>query len=212
MKKRKVAVLLCMAITAGTLMIGCGANTSDTNATQTESQEDSQAQSASENQEDSQAQGKMDNQQREMGKVTAVNGNEITIALVSMGEAPQRTEGEEGERPEKPEGTEGEMPEKPEGTEGEMPEGTEGERPEKPEGTEGERPEGRNGQMSEDMFEETGETKTIVIEDESIIIKNENGEETAGSLADLAEGTMISLSYDENETLTQVMIGFGGRK
>lgn len=201
MKKRKVAVFLCMVVTAGTLMMGCGGNTSDTtnaDTIQTESEENFQAQSKPENQ------GEKDNEQREMGKVTAINGNEITIALVNRGKMPTRAEGEEGEMPERPEGEKGEAPERPEGENGKRAEGEAGKMEE--------RPEGGRGQMSEDMFEETGETKTIIIEDESIIIKYENGEEVAGSLSDLAEGTLITLFYDENETLTQVMIGFGGRK
>ena len=89
---------------------------------------------------------------------------------------------------------------------GKVPEGK-GERPEMPEGEQGERPE-----MPEEMFEETGETKTIVIEDESIIVKNEGGEQVAGSLADIEVDSVISLSYDEDENLTQIMIGVGRGK
>ena len=187
MMKRKVAALVCAVLVIGCSIAGCGGSDSG---------------NMQENGADTQmAQGRepMNGMEMTMGKVTEINGNEITIALVNMPGAPgngKMPEGK-GERPEMPEGEQGERPE--------MPEGEQGERPEIPEGKQGERPE-----MPEEMFEETGETKTIVIEDESIIVKNEGGEQVAGSLADIEVDSVISLSYDEDENLTQVMIG-GGR-
>lgn len=164
-------------------MIGCGRSTSDEPVQETvEAEGEVQETDAGGSQEavgegSQKGVGKREEVgNRVMGKVTAVNGNEITLALVSMGEKP---EGENGERPEKPEG---------------------------------ERPEGKGGRISVDMLEETGETKTIVIEDESIIVKFEEEEEVAGTIADIEVDSVISLTYDENEILTKVTIGFGGKR
>ena len=176
MKKRKVAALVCAVLVIGCSIVGCGGSDSGNmqgNGAGTQMDQGREP---------------MNGMDMIMGKVTEINGNEITIALVNMPAAPGNGKVPEGK---------GERPE--------MPEGQQGERPEMPEGEQGERPE-----MPEEMFEETGETKTIVIEDESIIVKNEGGEQVAGSLADIEVGSVISLSYDEDENLTQVMIG-GGR-
>ena len=178
MKKKKILALLCVAMTATTLMTGCGGSSSNEPVQGTVEAE--AGETTGETQEAAKEEGRKEAGKPEeagnrvMGKVTAVNGNEITIALVNMGGRP---EGGNGERPEMPEGEEGKAP----------------------------------SDMS-DMMEETGETKTIVIEDESIIVKFEGEEEVTGSLADIEVDSVISLTYDENETLTQVMIGFGGKK
>ena len=166
MKKRNVAVYLCAVLVVGCIFTGCGGNASGN------------AQSKGKGAAMEQAQGwqPMNGMEMTMGKVTKINGNEITVALVNMPGVPGN---------------------------GKMPEGK-GERPEMPEGKEGERPE-----MPEGMFEGTGETKTIIIEDESIIVKNEDGKQVSGTLADIEVDSVISLSFDENDNLTQVMLGFG---
>ena len=126
------------------------------------------------------------------GKITAMNGNEVTLQLgeLSGGEAPG------DETPGKPEGEgpEGEAPGKPEG------EGPEGSAPEMPEG----------GQMpARYEFTENGETITLDLSE---------GEFTEDSVKDsldaLSEGDILEISTgDANEVKTITVKqaeGFGG--
>jgi hypothetical protein len=124
------------------------------------------------------------------GKVTKVEGNNITLAL---GELPEMGNGEA------PAGkSEGEVPaEKPEG---EAPAGKpEGEAPAgKPEGMD-------SNQMPE--FIESGEEATITIEDESLIqLKSGRDESEQGSIEDITVDSMVSIEYDGNENIVSINV------
>lgn len=118
------------------------------------------------------------------GKITAMNGNEMTLQLgeLSEGEAPG------GEAPGKPEGEEpeGEAPGKPEG------EGPEGSAPEMPEG----------GQMpARYEFTENGETITLDLSE---------GEFTEDSVKDsldaLSEGDILEISTGDNNSVKTITV------
>lgn len=153
------------------------------------------------------------------GRVTAVNGKEITLALMEMPEKgeggpggegqqpPERPEGEtmeEGEEPpERPEGetmAEGEEPpERPEGetmAEGEQP-------PSMPEGGKGGVPGGRNA---------TGEEKTITVSEETVFTQGEMGESETASLEDIEEGNLLRVVMDGDTavSVTIMKMGQGG--
>lgn len=144
------------------------------------------------------------------GKITAMNGNEVTLQLgeLSEGEAPG------GEVPGKPEGEgpEGEAPGKPEGKEpeGEAPGKLEGEEPEgeapgKPEGKE---PEGSAPEMPEGgqiparyEFTENGETITLDLSE---------GEFTEDSVKDsldaLSEGDILEISTGDDNSVKTITV------
>ena len=118
------------------------------------------------------------------GKITAMNGNEVTLQLgeLSGGEAPG------DETPGKPEGEgpEGEAPGKPEG------EGPEGSAPEMPEG----------GQMpARYEFTENGETITLDLSE---------GEFTEDSVKDsldaLSEGDILEISTGDNNSVKTITV------
>ena len=143
------------------------------------------------------------------GKVTEINGKEITLALVEMPKMENETPGggEEGNPPELPEGeTMPERKEPPELPEGEtMPEGEE-----PPEFSEGQTPP-EHGQKEEPdgngpgMMETTGEEQTITVSDETVYTMDERGESQEASLADIEEGSILHVKMD-GETVSSIKI------
>lgn len=144
----------------------------------------------------------------DIGKVTAVNGNTITVVM-SEQKVPQNKEEMEKKTPpqklEDPEDGEGktppQKPEDPEDAERKTP-------PQKLEETEdgegkplgAERPRGGN-------FSFTGEEKTIVIEKEEIIkIEKEKDTQEQGSLSDITEGAVVRIQYGEDETMESILL------
>ena len=92
MKKKKILTLLCAAMTATALMTACGGSSSEepvqgtVEAEDGETTETAEETGTEETQEAAGEEGKKEagkpeeNGSRVMGKVTAVNGNEVTIA------------------------------------------------------------------------------------------------------------------------------------
>jgi hypothetical protein len=207
MRKRVLTLTMCAAM-AAMLITGCGSGSSDTTS-------ESSAISSSTD---------ISNQMNEnvvYGKVTAVNGQEITYEVLeqdenarSKGEKPEGSAAPDGEKPEMPEGSaapDGEAPEKPDGSaapDGEMPEGSaapDGEKPEMPEGSAAPDGEMQGGGMG--GFTSTGEEKTLTVEDSTkICFISRDGNTQEAALSDITEGTIIQLQYSDEEELTEIDI------
>lgn len=139
------------------------------------------------------------------GEVTAVDGENVTIAVGTLNESPKRPDGGatmDSQSQERPDGeipAEGQSQERPDG---EVPTDGKG-----PGTTDGEAPQMQNGGFS--MLTLTGEEQTISITDESII-KSEKAEDTETGLAAITVGATIILTYEEdadgNQTLSAVEI------
>ncbi|MFV0411761.1 MAG: hypothetical protein ACK5L3_00645 [Oscillospiraceae bacterium] len=147
------------------------------------------------------------------GQVTAIDGDDITLALGEMagggmearpeggnsgvqGEAPASGESRpEGQTP--PEGgTSGSMPELPEGQSGSMPQPGEGE--------------GQQGQGgARGGFTATGEETTISATGVSITLKGQDGE-SAGSISDIAVGEILQIEMDGDTVVSIVVQQSGG--
>jgi len=172
-----------------------------------------------------------------LGQVTAIEGNTITLALGTQNEAGDQgafqpdasedgTSSEDGSvtPPEPPDGMqppEGDgttPPEPPDwsGEEGAMPtppdwDSEDGTPPEPPEGMMGEGGTPPDGAMGPGGLTLTGEESTINISDSTVITIEEMGETTDGSLSDIGEGDILSVTL-EGDTVTAVtgMQGGGG--
>lgn len=145
------------------------------------------------------------------GKVTAVEGTSITLAVGEMpqgkdmgnGEAPAATDATSG-------GTDTESKEAPStdagGAGGQAPSGEapSGQAP-SGEAPSGEAPSGEAPDMSS-MFEESGETLTITVEDESLIKIMSGTESTTGSLSDITVDTILTIEYDDSDNITSITI------
>lgn len=138
-----------------------------------------------------------------LGKVTAVNGNKITVALGEMA-APENNG--KGTPPEMPSGNEnGAPPEMPSGN-GAAPNGN-GVPPEMPSGNGNGNPPAMPsgnvpGKMPSADLAESGKTVTVTIS-EGVSVKK-NGKTV--SVSDIAEGDIIMLMYDDSNALTAVEI------
>lgn len=96
-------------------------------------------------------------------------------------------ENQDSERPERPEG----KPDKPE------------EKPNKPEGMPEKGPKGPGGMST---FEENGDSITVTLDDSvKIIKKGKDGKENA-TVEDISEGDLVTLEYDETESLCSIEI------
>ncbi|WP_099467696.1 hypothetical protein [Konateibacter massiliensis] len=155
---------------------------------------------------------------RVIGKVTAIDGSTITLALGEMPQAGAKGDMElpsgDGTAPsgdsadaakEKP-SQDGQAPsgEAPSGDaqapSGEAPSGD-------AQAPSGEAPagDGTAPDMSS-LFEESGETLTITVDDESVIKVVSGGEETTGSLSDIAVDTILSIEYDASGEIASILI------
>lgn len=167
-----------------------------------------------------------------MGKVTAIDGNNITIVKAlkpempeENGEKPDRQPPESGERPEMPEEN-GEKPDRQPPESGERPERPEinGEKPDK-ELTEEELENMKaNKKNHKNEMEFTGDEITITIDDESIIklmemkfkmnkdnldIDDKTDERKTGSIEDIEIGSVINILYSDesdNSEIKEIMI------
>lgn len=189
MVRKKVITVICIVITAVSV-IGCqssGNNTSTVGSSDTSQAASSETgESAFGWEEDGSI----------VGQVTAVEGNEITLALGTM-------EGPGGQAPG------GEMPD------GEMPDGEmpDGEMPEKMTGDENgiegmEPPQNGDGEAPPEMpggLNLTGEEQTITVSDETAYTVDERGESTEGSLADIEADSILRVVMD-GDTVTSITI------
>lgn len=166
---RKQIGIFCMAAVL-VLGSGCGTESTDTGAV-TESEVSTEQESDHSN-------------TTVTGKITAMNGNEVTLQMgeLSGGEAPG------GEAPGKPEGKgpEGEAPGKPEG------EGPEGSAPEMPEG----------GQIpARYEFTENGETITLDLSEGEF-----TEDSVKNSLDVLSEGDILEISTGDNNSVKTITV------
>lgn len=157
-----------------------------------------------------------------MGKVTAIDGNEITLELVDM---PQMGEGGPGERIDgKTRPAEGEtMPDgetPPELPEGEtMPQGeAPPELPEDETMPDGETPPNpRKGETMQERemlpgeMKTTGEEQVVIVSDKTVYAVDERGESGEASAADIEEGTLVRVVLD-GDTAASVTIMRMGQK
>ncbi|PXV96061.1 hypothetical protein C8E03_101694 [Lachnotalea glycerini] len=163
------------------------------------------------------------------GKVTAIDGSDITLALGEMAqgnnmdgkEAPSgdsnstggqtaSTEAPSGEAPSGDANAAGGQAPSGEAPSGEAPSGDAnaagGQAPS------GEAPSGDTnaaGGQAPDMstlFTESGETTTITVDDESIIKLVSGTETTTGSLSDITVDTILSIEYDDSDNITSITI------
>lgn len=179
MVRKKVITVICIVTTAVSV-IGCqssGNNTSTVGSSDTSQAASSETgESAFGWEEDGSI----------VGQVTAVEGNEITLALGTMegpgGQAPG------GEMPD------GDMPEKMTGDEN----GIEGMEP--PQNGDGEAPPEMPGGLNL-----TGEEQTITVSDETAYTVDERGESKEGSLADIEADSILRVVMD-GDTVTSITI------
>ena len=169
------------------------------------------------------------------GKVTAIDGTSVTLALgessgsgapsggdgqqpPEMPDVSSQTDGQPtGMPPEKPDGSDDsgqsggqEPPAKPDGDSSQQPTGTP---PEKPDGDSdqqgGTPPEMPDGSRQQGGFTESGETVTVDISKATV---TKNGE--SASASDLAAGDVVQVTFDKKGVATAVVIGsqsgFGG--
>ena len=134
--------------------------------------------------------GKKQTRNVKLGKVTAVSGNKITVALGKTGK---------GTPPVKPSGNGADPngnttpPEKPSGN-GADPNGNTTP-PVKPSGD-------KQGKKSSAAFTESGKTITVTVSDSISVTKNGK----AASVSDISEGDIIMLMYDDSNDLTAIEI------
>lgn len=173
MARKKIWMVLCImtALCAAGCSSGESASSGETASVETEVS-DTEAENGEEQTDESIT-----------GRVTAVNGKEITLALVEM---PERGEGGPGGGGEEP-------PERPEG---EQP-------PSMPEGGKGGAPGGRNA---------TGEEKTITVSEDTVYTLDEMGESKTASLEDIEEGNFLRVVMDGDTaaSVTIMKMGQGG--
>lgn len=169
------------------------------------------------------------------GKVTAIDGTSVTLALgessgsgapsggdgqqpPEMSDSSGQTDGQPtGTPPEKPDGSDDsgqsggqEPPAKPDGDSSQQPTGTP---PEKPDGDSDQQgdtpPEMPDGSSQQGGFTESGETVTVDISKATV---TKNGE--SASASDLAAGDVVQVTFDKKGVATAVVIGsqsgFGG--
>ena len=167
------------------------------------------------------------------GKVTAIDGTTVTVALAEKPELPADGEKPEGEAPEKPAddrqpadgqtppekpADEGEAPEKPaddqQPTDGQTPpekpadDGNASEKPadgEKPEGEAPEKP--ADGERPELTFSD--ETTTYDLSD-AVITVEDNGTVSSGDLTDITVDSLLLLKCDEEGNVVAVTVLVNG--
>lgn len=152
------------------------------------------------------------------GKVTAINGTTVTLAV---GDMPQGNKMEGGQTPDaqgpnkddvqnnqesardKSKEAPNENKEAPssDASQGNT-QATSGEKPSQQPPTSGE---SESPDMSS-LFVESGESLTITIEDESLIKIMSGSETTTGSLSDIAVDSILSIQYDDSQNITSITV------
>ncbi len=203
MINRKMMAAACAALMMIS-MYGCGASSSSqTTGSVVESQT-------------SQTSATDTAQETEAGKITEINGNEVTVVLGTLSE----DQGPQGQAPEKPgenadsssssETTDGNAaPEKPSGDSSEAPEkpsDDNGSAPEKPSG-DGQAP--GNGGPGGSSFTESGETTTLDLSSATITKEGPNGEETI-TVEDLSTDDILTWEMDGDTVVSVTVKSTGG--
>ncbi len=187
MINRKMMAAACAALMMIS-MYGCGASSSSQTTGTTSSVVESQT-SATDTTEETEA-----------GKITEINGNEVTVALGTLSE----DQGPQGQAPEKP----GENADSSSSSETadsnaapEKPSGDNGNAPEKP-SDDGQAP--GNGGPGGSSFTESGETTTLDLSSATITKEGPNGEETI-TVDDLSTDDILTWEMD-GDTVTSVTV------
>lgn len=153
-----------------------------------------------------------------MGKVGSISGNEVTLSIGGFGGGAPNGGAPDGEAP-SGEAPDGETPGG-EAPDGEAPNG------EAPAGgasggassdgetsgggaTGGEAPTGEapNGEMPGEM--ETGSGVLTVVDESVILVTGQDGTTLEGTLADITEGAMLQITFDENGVITAITVSSG---
>lgn len=187
--KNKKAAFLC-GLLIGTMLIGmtgCSSNTENKTAsaveqTQTESEAVSGENTFAYEDDSKDA----PSGETVMAMVTDVSGNTVTL---STGGGPGNG------------GAPGDS-----SSDGQKPDGNPPSDGQKPDGnppSDGQKP---DGEMP------AGDTATLTIGEESVIVVSSSGEESEGSLSDITKGSMLSITFDETGAITKITVtqGMGG--
>ena len=225
MINRKMMAAACAALMMIS-MYGCGASSSSQTTGTTGSVVESQT---------SQTSAADTAGETEAGKITEINGNEVTVALGTLSE----DQGPQGQAPEQPgenadsssgnETTDSNAaPEKPSGDSTQQPSGNSSEAPEKPSGDSGsapQKPSDDNGSAPEmpsgdgqapgnggpggSNFTENGETTTLDLSNATITKEGPNGEETI-TVADLSTDDILTWEMDGDTVASVTVKNAGG--
>lgn len=217
---KKYLAVGCSAVFLATAITSCSSSNSTTDVSSTSPASTTTAPQAS-----SDANSDSTASTKEYGKVTAVDGNTITIALGEMSGG-----GNRGDKPSNdgatPSGTpDGQAPsgdavppfgapdEQAPSGEAVYPSGTpDGQAPSDDSTSASDRSAGRGNSKGQGGmggfggFSETGETKTITITDESILKSMGAGESSEVSLSSITTGTILAIEYDTDGTMTSIMV------
>ena len=225
MINRKMMAAACAALMMIS-MYGCGASSSSQTMGTTGSVVESQT---------SQTSAADTAGETEAGKITEINGNEVTVALGTLSE----DQGPQGQAPEQPGENEDSSsgnettdsnaaPEKPSGDSTQQPSGNSSEAPEKPSGDSGsdpQKPSDDNGSAPEmpsgdgqapgnggpggSNFTENGETTTLDLSNATITKEGPNGEETI-TVADLSTDDILTWEMDGDTVASVTVKNAGG--
>lgn len=225
MINRKMMAAACAALMMISIY-GCGASSSSQTTGTTGSVVESQT---------SQTSATDTAGETEAGKITEINGNEVTVTLGTLSE----DQGPQGQAPEQPgenadssSGSEttdsNAAPEKPSDDSMQQPSGNSSEAPEKPSGDSGsdpQKPSDDNGSAPEmpsgdgqapgnggpggSNFTESGETTTLDLSNATITKEGPNGEETI-TVADLSTDDILSWEMDGDTVVSVTVKSAGG--
>ncbi|MBU5478970.1 hypothetical protein KQI69_07100 [Eubacterium sp. MSJ-13] len=230
MRKRFLAMVMGLVLTAS-MITGCAGNSSSDSSSNTASSSDvSSSDDASSSNTDSDSSKDSENgtnaeesEYTVYGKVTSVsNDGKVTYEVLSKDEnMPQMPQGsgapdaKDGEKPQMPQGSgapdakNGEKPQMPQGST--APDAKNGEKPQMPQGSGA--PDGKNGGIP--GFKSTGETATVTLSDDVTVQKSGMDQtKTDASVSDIKKGSIIGLAFD-GDNVTKVLIredsGRGGK-
>ncbi len=205
MKHRKIRPLCGLALASAMALAtaGCAQTTTDTAESETLSEAAENTFAYTDDSEEAPVSTTL------TGTVESINGNEVTLTIgMSGGNGLGRGVGQPGG--EMNGEMDGEVPsDLPDGEAGDAADG--GEQPsDMPDGDAGDGVEGGN-QPDADMT--SGTQAILTIGDESVIIvETEEGETQTGSLNDIAEGSMLQITFDQDGAITEILVssGMGG--
>ena len=221
MRKRFLAMVMGLVLTAS-MITGCAGNSSSDSSSNTASSSDvssSDDASSSNTDSDSSKDSESDTNAEESeytvyGKVTSVsNDGKVTYEVLSKDEnmppMPQGSgapDAKDGEKPQMPQGSgapdakNGEKPQMPQGSG--APDAKNGEKPQMPQGSGA--PDGKNGGIP--GFKSTGETATVTLSDDVTVQKSGMDQtKTDASVSDIKKGSIIGLAFD-GDNVTKVLI------
>lgn len=223
MRKRFLAMVMGLVLTAS-MITGCAGNSSSDSSSNTASSSDvSSSDDASSSNTDSDSSKDSDsdsNTSAEVsedtvyGKVTSVSDDgKVTYEVLSRDEnqpqMPQGSgapDGKDGEKPEMPQGSaapdanNGEKPQMPESSG--APDAKNGEKPQMPQGSGA--PDGKGGGMP--GFKSTGKTSTVTLSDDVTVQKSSMDQTNIdATISDIKKGSIIELSFD-GDNVTKVVI------